>query len=258
MHVPTWRQLRKKVEKTFFEKTKPLDEILKNREINILEKYTSVAPTYKVRWWKCECECLDWKSEKENPKNSWNLWAYFKYQNNFSSFSSRKISSNERWLWHVLYSFFGCSAHDPQRAHTLEVAIHSWAKFQKPAKNEIFKNREIDWLYLCLQRFNKFWISSPGNDRKRKLYESAETCKEKFVKSHQGNLFLVGFSHLEPLCHTPKACSLWSHGTGAQWAPVRRTVGAQGAQVTLTTLQVKTTGSTVESGPARPLKLRKT
>ena len=49
--------------------------------------------------------------------------------------AQEKISSNERWLWHVLYSFFGCSAHDPQRAHTLEVAIHSWAKFQKPAKN---------------------------------------------------------------------------------------------------------------------------
>jgi hypothetical protein len=37
-------------------------------------------------------------------------------------------------------------------------------------------------------------------DWKRKLWESAETCLEKFVKSHQMNLFLVDFSNLEPLC----------------------------------------------------------
>ena len=28
----------------------------------------------------------------------------------------------------------------------------------------------------------------------------AETCSEKFVKTHQVNLFLAGFSHLVPLC----------------------------------------------------------
>ena len=35
---------------------------------------------------------------------------------------------------------------------------HSWAKFQKPAKNEIQKNRKIDGSYLCLQRFDKFLL----------------------------------------------------------------------------------------------------
>ena len=38
------------------------------------------------------------------------------------------------------------------------------------------------------------------NERKRKLCESSETWLEKFVRSHQVNLFSVGFSHLEPMC----------------------------------------------------------
>ena len=32
-----------------------------------------------------------------------------------------------------------------------------------------------------------------ANDRKWKLCELAETCKEKFIKSHHVNLFLAGF-----------------------------------------------------------------
>ena len=36
------------------------------------------------------------------------------------------------------------------------------------------KIREIDWSYLCLQRFDKFWMWSAYN-RKRKLCEFAET-----------------------------------------------------------------------------------
>ena len=48
-------------------------------------------------------------------------------------------------------------------------ASHSWAKHKKLTGNEIQKNREIYSLYLCLQQFNKFWISRPCNDRKRKL-----------------------------------------------------------------------------------------
>ena len=36
--------------------------------------------------------------------------------------------------------------------------LHSWVKFKIPAKNEIQKIRENDWLYLFLQRFNKFLI----------------------------------------------------------------------------------------------------
>ena len=44
------------------------------------------------------------------------------------------------------------------------------------------KIREIDWSYLCLQRFDKFWTWSAGK-QKRKLSEFAETCMEKLVKS---------------------------------------------------------------------------
>ena len=69
---------------------------------------------------------------------------------------------------------------------------HSWAKSQKPAKNEIQKIREIDESYLCLQRFDKFWMWSAGN-RKRKLCEFAETSMEKLVKSPWANLCFGGF-----------------------------------------------------------------
>ena len=51
---------------------------------------------------------------------------------------------------------------------------HSWAKLQKPAKNEIQKIREIDGSYLRLQRFDKFYMWSEAT-RKRKLCEFAET-----------------------------------------------------------------------------------
>ena len=34
--------------------------------------------------------------------------------------------------------------------------LHSWAKLQKPAKNRIQKNRQINVSYLCLQQFDKF------------------------------------------------------------------------------------------------------
>ena len=76
-------------------------------------------------------------------------------------------------------------------------AAHSWVKFKIPAKNEIKKIRENDGSYLYLQRFDKFLLC---NDRKRKLFEYAGICMEKLVKSLWMNLFLAGFSHLEPLC----------------------------------------------------------
>ena len=52
--------------------------------------------------------------------------------------------------------------------------------------------------YLCLQRFDKFWIWSACIDRKRKKYESAENCLKCSVKPHLANLFSVGFSDLKP------------------------------------------------------------
>ena len=50
------------------------------------------------------------------------------------------------------------------------------AKFRQKLNSKIW---EIDWSYLCLQQFDKFWIWIACNDRKRKLSEFAETCLEK-------------------------------------------------------------------------------
>ena len=93
---------------------------------------------------------------------------------------------NKRWSAHV--------------AATVAAAAHSWAKLEKPAKNEIQKIREIDGSYLRLQRFDKFWMGS-SSTRKWKLCKFAETCMEKLVKALWVNLFPAGFSHLEPLCN---------------------------------------------------------
>ena len=60
---------------------------------------------------------------------------------------------------------------------------------KKPPKTRFKKIREINESYLCLQRFDKFWMWSAGN-RKRKLCEFAETSMEKLVKSQRVNLFL--------------------------------------------------------------------
>ena len=40
--------------------------------------------------------------------------------------------------------------------------LNSWEKQQKPAINETKTIREIDWLYLCRQQFDKFWTGN-GN-----------------------------------------------------------------------------------------------
>ena len=62
---------------------------------------------------------------------------------------------------------------------------------KKPPKTRFKKIREINESYLCLQRFDKFWMWSAGN-RKRKLFE--ETSTEKLVKSTWSNLCFSGFS----------------------------------------------------------------
>jgi hypothetical protein len=73
----------------------------------------------------------------------------------------------------------------------------SWAKWQKPAKNLIQTFSENDRLYLRLQKFEKWWIWKwPATE----LMWICCNFIGKIVKPHQGNSFLVGFSHLEPLC----------------------------------------------------------
>ena len=63
-------------------------------------------------------------------------------------------------------------------------------------KNEILKNREINWIYLCLQHFDKYWMWGANTN--------VESWLETLVKSHfnqpEVNLFLADFSFLEPQC----------------------------------------------------------
>ena len=44
-------------------------------------------------------------------------------------------------------------------ARFLHPTQHSGSKRQKPAKNLIQKNREIDFSYLCLQQFDEFLVN---------------------------------------------------------------------------------------------------
>ena len=53
---------------------------------------------------------------------------------------------------------------------------------------------------MCSQWSDKFWMWSACNREKRKSTEFSKTSLEKFVKSNRVNLFLAGFSHLDPLC----------------------------------------------------------
>ena len=62
------------------------------------------------------------------------------------------------------------------------------------------KNHEIEEQYMCSQWSDKFWMWSACNREKRKSTEFSKTSLEKFVKSNRVNLFLAGFSHLDPLC----------------------------------------------------------
>ena len=59
----------------------------------------------------------------------------------------------------------------------------SWAKKQKTRQKWYSKFREIDGTHLLLQRFDKFWISSSYNDRKRKLCIKQKASKNDIQNS---------------------------------------------------------------------------
>ena len=77
---------------------------------------------------------------------------------------------------------------------------HRGSKWLKPAKNETPKN-SWNWCITLMpatvwQILSKTLIPGNGNQ-----CTFAKICLEKFVKLHQvRNLFLAGFSYLEPLC----------------------------------------------------------
>ena len=94
--------------------------------------------------------------------------------------------------WGVLLALEGGGA---QKG--LSAMPHSWAKSQKTSKNGIFK-KPLNWRVILIpatvwQILNMKLM----NDRKRKSSKSAETCLEKFVKSHQVNLIFGGFQPFE-------------------------------------------------------------
>ena len=62
--------------------------------------------------------------------------------------------------------------------------MHSWTNWEKPAKNEIEKIREIDWSYLSLPQFDKFSIYTMKHKQWPEMeIESTEICLKKCVKS---------------------------------------------------------------------------
>ena len=76
---------------------------------------------------------------------------------------------------------------------------HIRDKLQKPAKNYIRKICEIDWCHTCATNNLTSFVCEVRKNQKRKYCKSAENCLEKIVTSHQVNLFLTHFTHLEPL-----------------------------------------------------------
>ena len=109
----------------------------------------------------------------------------------------QRLTRRSRWLCAPIEEYNIVSVRTAQLCQT-----------SKTRQKLDWKIREIDGSYLCMQWFDKFWIWSARNDRKWKLFEDAETCMKKTVKSHQVNLFLACFSHLKPMWLT----GLQTHG----------------------------------------------
>ena len=119
---------------------------------------------------------------------NWNWWLPIISQKcNLVCFETKYSISLVSLLSWLAFSYFGGKGNAAvARAVRTEPQLGQTSKTRKTLD---FKNREINGAFLCLQRFDKFWICSARNDRKRKLYEFSETCKKKFVKSVWVNLF---------------------------------------------------------------------
>ena len=104
-------------------------------------------------------------------------------------------------MWQNLYCIRPC-----QKAHLCNASVTTGEQSRRRRtdglnlKNPLISNwkiREIDGSRLCLQWFDKFWICRECNDWKKKLCESAESCLEKLVKSHQVNYIFGEFQPYE-------------------------------------------------------------
>ena len=70
---------------------------------------------------------------------------------------------------------------------------HRGFKWQKPAKNYIWRFVKLSGSDLCLQQFDKFLKCSECNCRKRKLCKSVELDFGKIRESTSGELIFGGF-----------------------------------------------------------------
>ena len=85
------------------------------------------------------------------------------------------------------------------------VPPHSCANVKNPPKIRLTNSCACN--YLTSFEYEVHGITGNG----RKLFENAETCMNKFVKSLQFNIFLAGFSHLKLMCPVPVCLFPGSH-----------------------------------------------
>ena len=83
------------------------------------------------------------------------------------------------------------------------------------------KIREINWFYLPLQQFYKYWISSACNDRKRKSNESVETWLEKIREIWSSVLIFGGFEVFETTVRTTLLSNYYCNTANNRQIPTR-------------------------------------
>ena len=82
-------------------------------------------------------------------------------------------------------------------------------------RQKIEYKESCDQLRSCRCLFDKFWIWSEWNDRKRKLCESAETCREKNCEIMSDKLIFGGFEIFRTIVRlgigntSPTIFSMW-------------------------------------------------
>ena len=96
----------------------------------------------------------------------------------YSSYYSRASSSTWRATakGNSASGTGGCRCHCVHQIRRGPPGAAQWFQIAKTHQKLDWKIREIDWLYLCLQQFDEFWICSTWYGLKRKSCESAETC----------------------------------------------------------------------------------
>ena len=140
-----------------------------------------------------------------SAKCTFNLVAWTKnalYYNIFSPphhFTIFALSNKMRWRRSrgrciFVTTFSCCSTSFKASPFSLDEGMQSWAQFQKPVKNKILNK-------LTYHTYATIWqiLDMKIHQMETKL----KLAWRKFVKSHQVDLFLAGYSHLESLWGRP-------------------------------------------------------